>query len=120
MGKIKSVILVVILVVTAMHESMGFVRVGRAEERNKDKAPSYGIPYEEPEAVESSEREIESELGKLLQRRAVDRLALMKLLIDAYNKREREPYLVISKRGRDKLRNTKEKLSTLLQGKSKK
>ena len=118
MGKIKLVILAAIFVVTAMHESMGFVRVGRAEERNRGRSPLDEVPYEES-GVES-ERGIESEAERSIQRRVVDQLALMKFLIDAYNKRDKErlPYVVISKRGNDRPRNMKERLSTLLHGKT--
>ena len=106
-------ILAAIVMAIAVQETVGFVRVGRTEERKRGKNHFDQASNEHSEAVEIEDG-IKSELGKLLKRREINQMALMKLLINAYNKRDKGLYLIISEKERDGLRRLQERSQTIL------
>ena len=113
MGKATSMILAAVMMAIALQETVGFVRVGRTEERNRGKNHFDQASNEHSGAVEIGNG-IKSELGKLLKRREINQMALVKLLIKAYSKRDKGLYLESSEKERDGLRRLQERSQTIL------
>ena len=109
MGRVKPTILAAIFVAIVMQETMGFVRVGR-EEWKRDKSLVDETSHKHIEAGESEMR-IENDLGKLLQRKVANQLALMRFILDAYNRQGSKPYLVSSKKGKGRRRDWKKRIA---------
>lgn len=102
MKHLQTLLFIALLLATAIQETNGFVRVGRSEERKRDKS-----------AFEDSPKSVfqrQQRRGRLQQRRVLKQLALAKVLSDTFENYGVEVYLVVAKKDKRGIRNVNNKM----------
>ena len=97
MGSLKNIFIITMILAGIIQEAAGFVRVGRTEERKRDKFQ-----------MDEIEQKEEIGNGEMLEKKIIKQLALAKFLIDAYNNWDKEAYLIIAKRSKRGFRKFKD------------